>query len=192
METYKELPVLQLADRATWQQWLEQNFTREDGVWLKFAKKGSNETTINYAEALEEALCYGWIDALVNKFDDKFYLQKFTPRRKRSVWSQINVGKAEKLIADGRMKPSGLEQVAAAKADGRWEQAYASPSKMEVHEDFQKALKENPNAKEFFETLNQTNKYAIYWRVQTARKPETRERRIKQLVEMLEADQKLH
>ena len=192
MELHNDLPVLLLKDQSVWHDWLKQNHGRDDGVWLKFAKKGSGETTVTYAEALDEALCFGWIDAIVNALDEKFYLQKFTPRRKRSVWSRINTEKAEKLIAEGRMQPSGMAQIEAAKADGRWEQAYESPSNMKVHEDFKAALDKNVKAKQFFEQLSQSNKYAIYWRVQTAKKPETRERRIKQLVAMLARGEKLH
>src|SRR5882757_7819160 len=148
-----ELPIVEVPDQDAWRDWLEANHASQDGVWLKFAKKGSGVGTVTYAEALEEALCFGWIDGQVRRHDERFYLQRFTPRRRRSKWSQINVEKAERLIADGRMQPAGTAQVEAAKGDGRWDAAYPAQSQAQVPEDFQRALEANPAANEFFATL---------------------------------------
>lgn len=175
-----------------WEAWLAQNYELEEGVFLKFAKKGSGITSLNYAGALDIALCYGWIDGQAKTIDETFYTQKFTPRRPRSVWSKRNVGKVEELIKLGKVKAPGFAAVEAAKADGRWEQAYASPANATVPPELQTALDENPTAKEFFETLNKTNRYAIIWRVATARKPETRAARITKLIAMLKNQEKFH
>ncbi|HEY6082702.1 MAG TPA: YdeI/OmpD-associated family protein, partial [Chitinophagaceae bacterium] len=148
--------------------------------------------SIIYAEALDEALCYGWIDGQLNKHDEDSYLQKFTPRGPKSVWSMRNTEHVKRLGEEGRMKPAGLKQVEAAMADGRWEKAYESPGKITVPEDFLKALSKNKKAKAFFDTLNKVNSYAIAWRLQTAKKAETREKRMKQILEMLSKEQKFH
>jgi uncharacterized protein YdeI (YjbR/CyaY-like superfamily) len=177
--------------QADWAAWLEKN-PDSNGVWLKFAKKNSGETTINYQQALEEALCYGWIDSQTKTYDGKFYLQKFTPRRTRSIWSRINVEKIEALIADGKLKPSGLAQVEAAKADGRWAAAYGSSSVTEMQDYFLEALNKNKKAKAFFETIGKGNKYAIAWRLHQAKRPETKERLTKKFIEMLAAGKTLH
>jgi uncharacterized protein YdeI (YjbR/CyaY-like superfamily) len=145
----------------------------------------AGSVSVSYAEALESALCYGWIDGQKAALDERYWLQKFTPRRPKSIWSKANCEKAEALIAAGRMQPAGLRQVEQAKADGRWDQAYASQSKNEVPEDFQSELDKNPEAKEFFGTLNSVNRYAILFRVQTAKRAETRAARIRKFVEML-------
>jgi uncharacterized protein YdeI (YjbR/CyaY-like superfamily) len=187
-----ELPIVEFSSHLEWAEWLEQNHGQASGVWLKFAKKGSDATTVTYAEAVEEALCYGWIDGQAARHDERYYLQRFTPRRSRSRWSQINCRRAERLIAQKRMKPAGLAQVKAAKDDGRWEAAYAPPSAAEVPEDLQQALDQNPDAKAFFKTLNRANRYAILYRVQDAKRPETRERRIAQFVAMLAEHRTLH
>jgi uncharacterized protein YdeI (YjbR/CyaY-like superfamily) len=186
------LQILEIRTQKGWQKWLDKNYAQQDGVWLKFAKKASGITTVNYAEALEEALCYGWIDSQAKSFDDKYYLQKFSPRRARSIWSKINVDKVEKLIAEGKMQPAGLAQIEAAKADGRWEAAYHSPANAVMSEDFSKALNKNKKAKEFYETLSKGNKYAILWRLQQAKRPETRARNIEKFIAMLAAGQKFH
>ncbi len=186
------LQILELRAQKDWRKWLDKNYGQTDGVWLKFAKKASGITTVNYSEALEEALCYGWIDSQSKTFDDKYYLQKFSPRRARSVWSKINVGKAEALIAEGRMQPPGLVQVEAAKADGRWQAAYDSPASAEMPDDFVSALAKNKKAKEFYETLSRSNKYAIIWRLQQAKRPETRARNIDKFISMLADGQKFH
>lgn len=185
MSAKSDLPILEFADPRAWSAWLERNHASSDGLWLKFAKKGSGIGTVTYAEALEEALCYGWIDGLLARHDERYYLQRFTPRRRRSRWSQLNCEKAERLIAEQRMKPAGLAEVEAAKADGRWDAAYPSPSKATVPEDLQQALDKNPEAKAFFETLTGSPRYAILYRVVDAKRAETRARRIAEYVKML-------
>jgi uncharacterized protein YdeI (YjbR/CyaY-like superfamily) len=161
-------------------------------VSLQIAKKGSGATSVSYAEALEVALCYGWIDGQKLPLDGRFWLQRFTPRRPKSVWSRINTQKAEALIAQGKMQPAGLKQVEAAKADGRWAAAYASQRSAAPPDDFLAELDKNPRAKAFFATLNSVNRYAIYYRIQSAKKPETRDARIAKFLAMLADHQKLH
>jgi uncharacterized protein YdeI (YjbR/CyaY-like superfamily) len=185
-------PVLAFASEAEWEAWLDAEHASSDGVWLKFAKKGSGVETVVYAEALEVALCYGWIDSQVARLDERFYLQKFTPRRSRSKWSQINREKIEELTKQGRMKPAGLEQVDLAKADGRWEAAYASPANVEIPDDLQAALDASPKAAEFWAGLNKSNRYAIVFQLEDAKKPETRARRLDKFVGMLERAEKLY
>lgn len=175
-----------------WERWLAKNYALQEGVWLRFYKKASGVKSMNYTEALDGALCYGWIDGQTKKYDDRSWLQRFTPRRKRSVWSKRNTGHVARLIKLKKMKPPGLEQVKAAKADGRWDQAYDSPKDMAVPADFLKELAKDKKAKAFFGTLSRANVYAIAWRLQTAKKPETRERRMKTLLTMLGKGEKLH
>ena len=178
--------------RAAWERWLDAHHGDDAGVWLKFAKKGTGATTVTYAEALEVALCYGWIDAHVKRLDETYYLQRFTPRRRRSRWSRINREAATRLVAAGKMKPPGLAEVERAQADGRWDAAYDSPATAEVPDDLDRALTENTAAREFFKTLSKQNRYAILHRIQEAKRPETRARRIEQFVEMLARGEKLH
>jgi uncharacterized protein YdeI (YjbR/CyaY-like superfamily) len=185
-------PVLAFSSQDEWEAWLDAEHAASDGVWVKFAKKGSGVRTVVYAEALDVALCYGWIDSQVMTLDDRFYLQKFTPRRSRSKWSQINRDKVEQLTKAGRMKPAGLEQVELAKADGRWDASYPSPSTIEVPDDLQKALDANPKAAEFFATLSGSNRYAFLYRLHDAKKPETRARRLEKFVGMLERGEKIY
>jgi uncharacterized protein YdeI (YjbR/CyaY-like superfamily) len=187
-----ELPVIAFVSIKNWQTWLAKEHARSSGVWLKIAKKNTGIKTVTYAEALEVALCYGWIDGQKGSFDGEYFLQKFTPRRPKSMWSKINVGKAERLIKSRKMKPAGLKAVEAAKKDGRWDKAYDSQTYMTVPKDFQVALNKNKKAKALFETLNKVNRYAILFRIHNAKKAETRERRIKQFVEMLERDEKIY
>jgi uncharacterized protein YdeI (YjbR/CyaY-like superfamily) len=187
-----EPPIVEFKTADEWRQWLAQNHEQSAGVWLRFYKKAAGVTSVNYAEALDEALCYGWIDSQLKKYDDKSYLQKFTPRRSKSVWSRRNIEHIERLIKEGRMQPAGLKQVAAAKADGRWHRAYDSPANMETPADFLEALNKNHTAKKFFQTLNKTNTYAIAWRLQTAKKPETRQRRIEVIIAMLAEGKKFY
>jgi uncharacterized protein YdeI (YjbR/CyaY-like superfamily) len=187
-----DLPVLELDSQAAWSAWLEKNHADSQGVWLKFAKKGSGVATVTYAEAVEEALCYGWIDGQAAGHDETFYLQRFTPRRRRSKWSLINRNKAERLIAEGRMKPAGLAQVEAAKGDGRWDAAYPSPSAATVPDDLQAALDQNPKAKAFFEALTGQNRYAVLYRIRDAKRPETRAKRIAEYVAMLAQGRTFH
>lgn len=179
-------------DSAAFWQWLELNHASEPEVWVKIYKKGSGQKTITWDEAVVEALCWGWIDSIKKSFDDRAYLQRFTPRRKSSNWSKHNREHVERLIAEGRMQEVGMAHVRAAQADGRWEAAYAPPSEMAVPEDFLAALEERPKAKAFFETLNKQNRYAIAYRLQTAKKPETRQKRFEQFLAMLEKGEKLY
>lgn len=185
-------PILAFASQAEWEAWLDAEHQASDGVWLKFAKKGSGVETVVYAEALDVALCYGWIDSQVRSLDERFYLQKFTPRRARSKWSQVNRAKIEELTKQGRMKPAGLEQVELAKADGRWDAAYASPANAEMPDDLQAALDASPSAAEFWAGLNKSNRFAILYQLEDAKKPETRARRLEKFVGMLERGEKLY
>ena len=179
-------------DSAAFWNWLEQNHASEPELWLKIYKKGSGQKSINWEEAVVEALCWGWIDSIKKSLDDEAYLQRFTPRQKSSNWSKRNREHVDRLIAEGRMQEVGMVHVRAAQADGRWEAAYAPPSEMTVPEDFLAALDERPQAKAFFETLNKQNRYAIAYRLQTAKKPETRQRRLEQFLAMLEKGEKLY
>jgi uncharacterized protein YdeI (YjbR/CyaY-like superfamily) len=179
-------------NETAWANWLEKNHRRSPGVWIRLAKKGSGIKSITSPEALEVALCFGWIDAQVRPDSDDTWLQRFMPRAKRSMWSKRNREKATALIAAGKMRPAGLEEIERARADGRWAEAYDSPKNATVPADLENALKTHPTAGAFFKTLNGANRYAILWRVQTARKPETRERRIRTLVEMLEKGETFH
>ena len=192
MELFKGLPVLLFASQADWHTWLEANHRQPQGVWLKHAKKSSGKESVSYQEALEVSLCYGWIDSQKQAYDRDYYLQKFTPRGPKSIWSKVNVAKVESLINLGKMQPSGLAAVNLAKQDGRWDAAYDSSSTSKVPEDFQDALEKNPQAKQFFETLNKANVYAFCWRVQTAKKPEARKARIERFIDMLNRGEKLH
>jgi uncharacterized protein YdeI (YjbR/CyaY-like superfamily) len=185
-------PILQLASPEEWEAWLDAEHASSDGVWLKFAKKGSGVTTVVYAEALDVALCFGWIDSQVMALDERFYLQKFTPRRSRSKWSKINVEKIDALTNAGRMRPAGLEQVKLAKADGRWDAAYSSPANMTEPPDLKKALKASPKAAEFWAKLNKSNRYAAIYQLEDAKKPETRERRLAKFIGMFERGEKLY
>ncbi|MFS8064555.1 MAG: YdeI/OmpD-associated family protein [Luteimonas sp.] len=184
--------IVSFKDQKGWEEWLSKNYARQEGAWLKLFKKGSNVVSINYAEALDVALCYGWIDGQLKKLDDISRVQRFTPRRKKSVWSQRNTEHIERLTKEGRMKPSGIAEVERAKADGRWEKAYASPANTIAPNDFIKAIDANKKAKEFWETLNKTNRYAMIWQMNDAKKPETRERKINKFVKMLEQKEKLY
>jgi len=187
-----ELPTLPFESKKKFADWLAKQHDKSAGVWLKIAKKASGIPTVTYAEALDVALCYGWIDGQKGSFDDQYFLQKFTPRRPKSIWSKINTEKVESLIASGEMKPSGLKAVEAAKQDGRWGEAYESQKNISIPEDFQSALDQNQKAKAFFATLNSTNRYAFLFRIHTAKKAETRAKRISQFVEMLERGEKFH
>jgi uncharacterized protein YdeI (YjbR/CyaY-like superfamily) len=172
--------------------WLKKHHATSDGLWLQIAKRGADEPSVTYPEAVEIALCWGWIDGQKKSLDEQHYLQRFTPRRKRSVWSKINIEKVAALIKAGRMQAPGHAQIAAAKADGRWAQAYDGPRTSTVPKDLLAALNAAPKAKAFFATINASNRYAVLWRIQTAVKPETRARRIAQLVEMLARGETVH
>lgn len=185
-------PELCFERQKDWAAWLSKSHNKSTGVWLKFAKAGSGIQSISYAEAIETALCYGWIDGQKRAFDKSWWLQRFTPRGAKSIWSKINREKAEALIARGQMKPAGLKAVESAKQDGRWEQAYDSPSRSTVPIDLQQELDRNPKAKAFFATLDSANRYAVLWRIQTAKKAETRAKRIEKFIEMLNNHETLH
>ena len=180
------LPVLAFASLAAWELWLEGEKRISPGLWLKVAKKGSGIPSVTRAQAIEGALCHGWIDGQLDRFDEQSWLIRFTPRRPRSKWSQVNRDKALALIAAGRMRPAGLAEVEAARADGRWEAAYAPPSTMTVPADLAEALDAAPAAGQAFSALDATNRYAILHRVQDVKKPETRAKRIAAFVAMLE------
>lgn len=183
---------LECADAAAWTRWLRRHHESAAGIWLRIAKKGSGIASIDHPQALEEALCHGWIDGQRKSDDAQYFLQRFTPRTPRSMWSQINRDKACKLIDDGRMQPAGLAEVARAKADGRWDAAYEGASVATVPPDLQAALDANRKAAKFFATLDARNRYAVLFRTQGAKKPETRARRIEKFVEMLARGEKIH
>jgi uncharacterized protein YdeI (YjbR/CyaY-like superfamily) len=185
-------PILAFPSAAAWEQWLAEHHDAPDGIWLKIAKKGSGIPSVTYAEAVDAALCYGWIDAQKDSLDDDHWLQRFTPRKRASKWSRINTQRAEALIAQGRMRPAGLREVERAKADGRWEAAYHSQSTATVPDDLAAALAANERAGAFFATLNSANRYAILYRIADAKRPQTRARRIAALVAMLAEHKKLH
>ena len=197
MPTVKSIIPLELAptlfkSAKAFEAWLKKNHATSEGLWLKIAKRGSNEPSVTYPEAVEIALCWGWIDGQKKSLDDQHYLQRFTPRRARSVWSRINVNKVQALIEAGRMQAPGQAQVEAAKADGRWARAYDGARTSTVPEDLQAALDAEPAAKTFFASINASNRYAILWRIQTAARAETRARRVAQLVEMLARGETIH
>lgn len=187
-----ELPVLTYDSAKTWEIWLKNNHIHSSGVWLCLHKKAANKKSLTYAEALDVALCYGWIDGQKQAKDDNSWLQKFTPRRAKSNWSKKNTEHAERLIRTGKMKPAGLAEIDAAKKDGRWQRAYASPSNSKIPEDFLKALSRDKEALAFFNSLDKANVYAITYRLETAKKPETRERRMKLILEMMSQRKKFH
>jgi uncharacterized protein YdeI (YjbR/CyaY-like superfamily) len=186
-----DLPVKAFRTAAAWEKWLAAH--RDDrGAWLKIAKKDAGIAMVTYAQALDVALCHGWIDGQKRGCDDACFLQRFTPRRPKSLWSKINIGHVERLAAAGRMQAAGLREVEAAKADGRWEAAYAGAAEMTVPEELDAALADNRKARAFFDTLDKTNRYAVCWRVRTAKKPETRAARVEKLVAMLARGEKIH
>jgi uncharacterized protein YdeI (YjbR/CyaY-like superfamily) len=188
----KELPMKSFATQKLWRAWLQKNHTVSNGVQLRLYKKATGIKSINYQEALDEALCFGWIDGQSNKYDEQSWLQKFTPRRKRSMWSKRNREHVARLNKAKLMMPAGIEEVKRAKKDGRWDQAYDSPKNMQIPEDFLNALKKDTSAYAYFMTLNKSNVYAIAWRLQTAKKPETRERRKNKILNMLRMGTAFH
>ncbi len=187
-----EKPILEFARKSLWTRWLAKNHNKFSGVWLRLAKKNSGLKSISRDEALDSALCYGWIDGQAKSEGEATWLQKFTPRAKRSIWSKINRIKVQALIDGGGMQPSGIAEIERAKADGRWDDAYDSPKTITVPEDMQAELNRNKKAKAFFDTLSSQNRYAILFRIHTAKRAETRARRITQFVEMLERGEKIH
>lgn len=192
MSTETEFEFLAFATAKEWEKWLSQFHRGSNGVWLRFFKKDSKIRSVSHADALACALCYGWIDGQLKKLDEKSWVHKFTPRRSKSVWSKRNREIVEQLAKAGKMKPAGFKEMEAAKADGRWDRAYDSPSTMTVPEDFLKSLAKNKKARSFFETLNKANIYAITWRLQTAKQPGTRDRRMREIIEMLAAGKQFH
>jgi uncharacterized protein YdeI (YjbR/CyaY-like superfamily) len=184
--------VILFRDSKAWGAWLLKNHDKSGGVWLRISKKGAKIRSISYDDALEGALSYGWIDAQKKSYDQETWLQRFSPRRPRSIWSKINRKKAQALIEDGRMKPAGMRAVERARENGEWVTAYDGQRGIEVPPDLQKELKAHPAAKTFFQGLNSVNRYAILHRIQMAKKPETRARRIRQFVEMLERQEKIY
>ncbi len=186
------MKTLTFRSSADFRSWLELNHAVSNGIWLRIFKKGSGEKSVTYAEALDQALCYGWIDGQKQAHDEVSWLQKFTPRRIKSGWSKVNTEHAERLVKTKQMTRAGLEAVAVAKADGRWQAAYDSPRNAALPDDFLKALDMDKKAKAFFATLNKTNIYSIVYRLQTAKKPETREKRKKMILEMLAHGEKFH
>jgi uncharacterized protein YdeI (YjbR/CyaY-like superfamily) len=183
-------PTLAFPSQKAFEKWLAKEHAKSDGIWIKIAKKASGIASVTYPEAVEVALCYGWIDGQMKSLDDLYYVQRFTPRRARSKWSKINVGKVEQLIAEGKMKPPGLAEIERAKEDGRWAAAYDSPSTAKVPPDLSKALKANPAARDLFEKLTSSQRYLILYQIQDAKRPETRARRIDKYVEMLARGEK--
>lgn len=182
----KEFPTIPFASATALEDWMEVHHASENGIWLKFAKKDSGIPTVTYDEALDIALCFGWIDGQRKSFDERYFIQKFTPRRPRSLWSTRNVKKVAALAAEGRMRPAGIAQVEAAKQDGRWARAYGNYEEMPVPVDFIEALEKNPRAKATFDGLKKLEKYMIAFRLTTAHKPETRQRRFDRMLAMLE------
>jgi uncharacterized protein YdeI (YjbR/CyaY-like superfamily) len=183
-------PQLAFANAGEWEAWLEENHDRSGGVWLKLAKKSSGIASVSNDEALDVALCFGWINARRESLDDDYYLQRYTPRRARSKWSRINVDKVAELAAAGRMRPAGLAEVERAKADGRWEAAYEPPSRMRVPEDLERELAARPRAREQFDSLDSASRYAILYGLDDAKRPETRARRLAKFVARLEAGER--
>ncbi len=187
-----DLPVLLFADAAELEAWLEGEGGESEGLWLKIAKKGSGVESVDYREALELALCFGWIDSQKRGFDEAYFLQRFTPRRPRGRWSRINRDKAEELLATGRVRPAGMAEIEAARADGRWDAAYEGQRKAQVPADLRRELARSEAAATAFAALDSANRYAILYRLDEAKKPETRERRLRKFVEMLERGEKIH
>ncbi|WP_353126328.1 YdeI/OmpD-associated family protein [Parapedobacter pyrenivorans] len=192
MSKLNAIPIMEFKTAEAFENWLVTNHDNSYGLWIKIFKKDSGKKTISYAEALDVALCYGWIDGQKQAYDGQAWLQKFCPRNAKSIWSKINIGHIERLSNEGRMTPAGLKAVEKAKADGRWEKAYDPPSKMTIPEDFLKELSKNKKAEAFFMGLNKTNLFSIGFRLQTAKKQETREKRVKEIIEMLEKGEKFH
>ena len=188
----RDAPPAFFSDARAFEAWLKRNHAASAGLWLKIAKRGASEPSVTYPEAVEVALCWGWIDGQKKRLDEQHYLQRFTPRRARSLWSKINTEKAEALMQAGRMQAPGHAQIEAAKADGRWARAYDGASASTIPEDLLAALEAEPKAQAFFATIDAASRYAVLWRIQTAVKAETRAQRIAQLVAMLARGETIH
>ena len=192
MSTKHDLPTISFESPDTWEAWLADHHAASSGVWLKIAKQGSGIPTVSHPEALDVALCYGWIDGQRDRFDADYFLQRFTPRTARSRWSKINCAKATTLMEQGRMQAAGLREVERARADGRWDAAYEGQSTATVPDDLQRALELNDSARAFFSTLDSRNRYAILYRLQDTKNPDTRARRLTKFVQMLNDGQKIY
>lgn len=185
MTTLFDIPIMTCKDAAAWESWIDKNYTDQKGIWLKIAKKNSGIESVSAPEALDVCLCYGWIDGQRRSYDENYYLQKYTPRRKKSLWSQVNIGKIEALTDAGRMKKPGIEAVQEAKVDGRWAAAYASQREATEPEDLLAALDANTKAKDFYSTLTRAERYSVLWRLMTAKTPQTRTARLQKMIELL-------
>jgi uncharacterized protein YdeI (YjbR/CyaY-like superfamily) len=185
-------PIKPFASQQAFATWLDKNHAKSDGLWIKIAKKDSGIRSVTHAEALDIALRYGWIDGQRNRLDDTYFLQRFTPRRARSIWSKINCAKATALIEAGQMRPAGLREVERAKADGRWDAAYASQANAAIPPELERRFRKSPQARKFFESLDSRNRYSVLHRIATAKKPETRERRAEQFFEMLKRGETIY
>ncbi len=192
MKNNKELPILFFKSQKDWGKWLNNNHSKSNGIWMKIAKKETGIKSIYYPEALDCALCYGWIDGQKKSFDEIYWLQKFTHRLPRSKWSKKNCNRADELIKHGKMKLPGQMEIDLAKKDGRWENAYESQKNIGIPEDFQNKMDANPGTFEFFNSLNKINKYAILYRIHEAKRPETRIKRIEKFIDMLKEKKKIH
>jgi uncharacterized protein YdeI (YjbR/CyaY-like superfamily) len=192
MTTYKDLPVLAFETQEAWRAWLHDHHADSPGIWLRIYKKGSGQPTVTYAEALDEALCYGWIDSQKASNDEASFLQRFSIRKARSIWSKVNREHVARLIEAGKMQPAGLAAIETTKANGQWEAAYDAQSTAKLPEDLEAALAANPEASAFWETLNKANRYAFTFRITTAKKPETRAKRVAWAIDKLSKQEKLH
>lgn len=192
MKANKVLPIISFKSEKEWERWLDKNHSKSTGIWMKIAKKETGIKSIYYPEALDIALCYGWIDGQKKAFDDTYWLQKFTHRLPKSKWSKKNCNRAEELIKLGKMKPEGQKEIDLAKKDGRWEAAYESQGNSKIPGDFQKKMDENPGTMEFFNSLNSANRYAFLYRIHDAKRPETRMQRINMFIDMLKEKKKFH
>lgn len=191
METFLTIPIMQFATSESWELWLKNNYTQQSGIWLKIARKNSGIASVSLFDALDVCLCYGWIDGQRRSYDDKYFLQKYTPRRKKSLWSKVNIGKVEALIAAGRMQEPGFKEIEDAKADGRWDVAYESQKNATVPSDLAEALAGNAKAKIFFESLTRAEQYAVLWQLMTAKTPKTRAVRLARMMTLLESERKI-
>lgn len=190
-ETFLGTPLLTFENGAAWEVWLKENYTLQTGIWMKIAKKNTGIASITQPEALDACLCYGWIDGQRRSYDDKYFLQKYTPRRKKSLWSKVNIEKVEALIAADRMQEPGLQAILDAKADGRWDAAYESQKNATVPPDLEAALNQNQKAKVFFESLKKAERYSVLWRLMTAKTPEVRAERLSKMIKLLESEKKV-
>jgi uncharacterized protein YdeI (YjbR/CyaY-like superfamily) len=191
-ETHKDLPVIPFRDDSAWEAWLRKNGSSSKGLWVKFAKKGNDASTLTKVEAIHTALCWGWIDGQLGSWDDDWFITRFTPRGPRSKWSQINVKHVEELLADGRIHPAGQAQIDAAKSDGRWDAAYSSASSKQVPPELQAALDASPKAARAFAELDSANRFAMCYRIETAKRADTKLRNAAKFVDMLERGEKLY